>query len=167
MSPGTYYTNRTVDRDNHDSQTSLASIPHPVGSYGASGDTEFLFSRPPHPCEHNDLPTASAHPFESGQSLSTVVQNENLCGTSPLLRSPGNGQTQHSAVRLPFSGPLLSPQPTELSRRYGRYGSHHSSLVAGISAQNDPRPSGSRVTTVSSRGDPVMMRWYRLIPNLG
>ena len=154
MSPVAYYhASGAVDHDNHDSQTSLASSS--VNSYGAGEDfnPEFLFSGPPHPCRRNDLPTASADPFEPERFLSTVAQNENFRGASPLLRSPGDVQTHRSVAGLSFSDPLLSPPPAELGHHYEHYESHHSPLGSGINARSDPGPSGSRVTMVSSRGD--------------
>lgn len=148
----TYYDNRGVDYDSHESSTLPVSIPRQLSSHGVGEDptTRFVFSHVV-PRRWDDLPVAGAYFFGSEQSFAARVQNEIPCGIVPPPRSPGEGQSRHSAVGPPFSNPSLTSLPAELGPRYEQFGLHRISLGSGIRTQSDTGPSRSGVaTSVSS-----------------
>ena len=151
MASATYYDNRGVDYDNHESLTLPASTPRPLSSpHGVGEDpTAGLVFSHVVPRQWSDIPITRTYTFRSERSLAAGAQSEIPCGTAALSRSPGEGPSRHSAVGPPFS----SSSPADLDPRHEQLRLHRVSLGSGISAQSDAGPSGSRViTSVSSCG---------------
>ena len=154
FSINTHSDSREVGCHHHKPPALFASTSSPPSWYGVSEDPTanlIPLNTTPHP-RWGDLPVARDYPLESKPPL-FGMQYRGHYGTSHHLRWPGGDPSRPGATRPSFSIQLLTVSPAEQGSRGKKRESPNTSLVAGITIQNEAGPSGSRfITLVRSCG---------------